>query len=483
VGPLLVGVWVVDPDWYFHTAAVLGQAASELAGAGGIVADHASFASLHMAGDDPIGAGWGGKYDAAATNTVQGVASLSRAWSALAGRVYQAGVNHAWAEFNAGRGRLPSPTNLPHRPAISLPNLSVQSSVGGNGAGLTEVLPGLTDAVGTETPNADTDKLGASASAWGRFGSTISQTVDKVIHQVKRPDPSLPDATAFYDTIVKVTAPGDALSADAQSLSSFASSFSTAASTMRQQISNEIYTTTLLLGGSAAVAILATRVTGTASIRAEVAVSQRMIRRAGQNIRGYINALQTAASVINTFTPVFQAAMKAVLDKNSLVPAEGFERNPDGTIKPTVRYFDRAKWEAWQRYLERGGDWDIDRWSKAYDQLKENSANGYWYDQHVAEVLGYTSDENWHKQYSDANIAPGRRWDWANVIDGRVVELVENKSGRLDFDQLALDEQALARNIDVTYNINANYNYSAAEIAALERLQKLYPDQFIVNRI
>ncbi|CAM3916990.1 hypothetical protein H7J08_21685 [Mycobacterium frederiksbergense] len=83
------------------------------------------------------------------------------------------------------------------------------------------------------------------------------------------------------------------------------------------------------------------------------------------------------------------------LDKHSLVPAEGFERNPDGTIKPTIRYFDRAKWEAWQRYLERGADWDIDRWSKAYDTLKENAANGYWYDQYVADVLGYSSSDDW----------------------------------------------------------------------------------------
>jgi hypothetical protein len=477
-----MGVWVVDPDWYFHTAAVLGQAASELAGAGGTVADASTFA-IHMAGDDPIGSGWGGKYDTAATNTVQGVAALSRAWSALAGRVYQAGVNHAWAEFRAGRGRLPSPANLPHRPAISQPSLSVQSSVGDNGTGLTDILPNLNEVVGVQAPNADTTKLDNAATAWSRLATTISQTVDKVTHGVKRPDPSLPDATVFYDTIVQVTAPGDALSADAQSLSSLSSNFSAATATLRQQISSEVNTTALLLGGSAAVSILATRVVGAASIRAEAAVARRMIQRAGDNIRGFVNALRTAAAVIDTFQPVFQTAMKAILDKNSLVPAEGFERNPDGTIKPTIRYFDRAKWEAWQRYLERGGDWDIDRWSQAYDVLKENAANGYWYDQQVAEVLGYTGDENWHKQYSNADIAPGRRWDWAYLVGDQPVELVENKSGRLDFDQLRLDEQALARNIDVTYNINANYNYSAAEIAALERLQKLYPDQFIVNRI
>lgn len=478
-----MAVWVVDPDWYFHTAAVLGQAASELAGAGGIVADHTSFASLHMAGDDPIGSGWGTKYDAAATNTVQGVAALSRAWSALAGRVYKAGVNHAWAEFNAGRGRLPTPVNLPHRPAISEPSLTTQSSVGGNGAGLTEILPGLIEAVGMPTPNAHTDKLSAAATAWEKFATTITETVDKVTHQVKRPDASLPDATAFYDSIVEVTAPGDALGADAMSLGSLTSGFSTATKTMRAEVVREVNLTALMLGGSAGATALATVVTGGIAIRAEAAVVRRLVQRAGDNIRTSIQTLQTAAAVIDAFTPAFQAAMKAVLDKHSLVPAEGFERNPDGTIKPTIRYFDRAKWEAWQRYLERGGDWDIDRWSKAYDTLKENAANGYWYDQYVADVLGYSSSDDWQKQYGNSDLAPNRRWDWARVIDGQVFEVVENKSGRLDFDQLALDERALARDVDVTYNINANYPYTAAEIEALERLQKLYPDQFRVNRI
>src|SRR4051794_2059403 len=60
-------------------------------------------------------------------------------------------------------------------------------------------------------------------------------------------------------------------------------------------------------------------------------------------------------------------------------------------------------------------------------------------------------------------------------------ELVENKSRRLDFGQLALDETALQRGWNVMRNINANYPYTANELAALERLEKLYPGQFTVN--
>ncbi len=478
-----MGVWVVDQDWYFHTAGILGRAASKVADAAGIASGTASLATGNMAGDDEIGKSWGGHYDTAASNTVQGVAALARAWSSLAGRVYQAGVNHAWAEFRAGRGKLPAPANLPPPPAVTELSLSLRSSIGANTDGLTDILPGLVDAVGKQTPNADTGKLDTSAKTWGQFGTTVSEAVGEVTEYVKRPDASLPDATAFYDTITSFGGPGSALGADALSLSGFTRNFSSATTVMREAIAREVEMTAYELEGSAAVSILSSEVTGGASLRAEAAVIRRLVARAGNDIRGYIATLQAAASVIDTFTPTFQPAMKAVLDNNSLIPAEGFERNPDGTIKPTVRYFDRAKWEAWQRYKARGGLWDIDRWSKAYDQLKANAANGYWYDQQVADIMGYNKDDGWNKQFTDNQIVPGRRWDWAHIVDGRPVELVEDKSGRLDFDQLAADERALNQGIRVTYNINSSYEYSPSELAALQRLQAEFPGRFTVNRL
>ena len=62
-------------------------------------------------------------------------------------------------------------------------------------------------------------------------------------------------------------------------------------------------------------------------------------------------------------------------------------------------------------------------------------------------------------------------------------EFIENKSGRLDMDQLAKDKRVLALGHQLTYNLNANYPYSPAEIAALQSLQDRYPDQFTVNRL
>ncbi|OBK02497.1 hypothetical protein [Mycolicibacterium conceptionense] len=67
--------------------------------------------------------------------------------------------------------------------------------------------------------------------------------------------------------------------------------------------------------------------------------------------------------------------------------------------------------------------------------------------------------------------------------DPDMQELVENKSGALDLHQLSADEMALWAGWRVTWNINANYPYSESELAALARLEKLYPGKFTVNRI
>lgn len=71
-------------------------------------------------------------------------------------------------------------------------------------------------------------------------------------------------------------------------------------------------------------------------------------------------------------------------------------------------------------------------------------------------------------------------WDWANPD---LLEVVENKSGALDFGQLETDQLALERGWTVTWNINRLYPYSAEDLAELERLKAKWPGQFFVNRI
>ncbi|OBB25092.1 hypothetical protein A5792_28875 [Mycolicibacterium peregrinum] len=483
-----MGVWVIDPDWYFQTAEVLGDASSQLASAVGTIADHAKWDTTKMAGNDSsVGAAWGSWYDKFSADTIEGTAMLATAWSSLANRIYQAGVNHAWAEFRAGRGRLPTPGNLPPRPSVNeLPMPSLPTAVGDNGPGLHVVyLPGLDESLGgVEIPNADTDKLPIVAASWNAFAATITATVGEVTHRVRRPDPELPDATAFYNTITSLAGPADALGADAMSMSTLTDKFSSGVLKMRADITNELRAMSAMHVLGAVVAAAATRVSGTVSVKAGVQGLARRVRLAGENIRRYVATLQTIASLLTTMTPRFTHADKAKVDKERTVDIEIFD--PDGTRSRHYR-IPLSKWLSWLDYLKRGGDeWQWDRWNDTYDRLKENSANGWWWDQWAAAVMGYTPEHGWvdqwgsKKEHLDLVPVQGRVWDWANPD---LQHVVENKSGALDLNQLALDEIALQRGWSVTWNINAHYAYSGSELAALERLEKLYPGRFTVNRL
>ncbi|MGY1990401.1 hypothetical protein [Mycolicibacterium fortuitum] len=480
-----MGVWIVDPDWYFHTAEVLGSAASTLGSAVGTVAANAAGDTNNMAGNDEVGTAWGSRYDTASRDTVEGVTMLAQAWSSLAARIYQAGINHAWAQFRAGRGRIPTPANLPPRPAITEPTTpSFPSSIGDNGPGLAVSLNGLESAVGKPVPNANSFTLANTAESWATFAKAIDEAVNDVSHGVQRPDPALPDATKFYDSITNLGAPGDALGADALSLSTLTANFSTGVVAMRGQIQQQLAWTAFLLQGSAAVTGVATAVTGTVAIGAEAKFVAQRVRAAGENIRGYINTLQTLTSVINTFAPAFLPTMKALLNKERLIDIEIFD--PDGTRTHHYR-IPLTKWLAWINYLERGGqEWQWDRWSDNYDQLKENSTNGYWFDQWVAKVNGYDAEHGWESQWGnkrehlELSPVPNRVWDWVNLEQRH---LVENKHGALDLFQLTQDEIALREGWNVTWNINDKYPHTASEIAALERLERLYPGQFKFNRM
>jgi len=370
------------------------------------------------------------------------------------------------------------PVNLPPRPAISEPASTISSSVGGSGPGLTEILPGLLEAVGEQAPNADTTALDAASDMWQKFAVTVNDAVCDVVNQIRRPDREMPDATAFYAAIGDVNGPADAVVADARSLSSLTRDFSSSVTTMRQQVAGEVNRAALFIGGTASVSVLSSEVTGGVSLRAEAYLVRRFVNQAGNNIRGYIAVLETVATAINTFNAALDSGKKGLLDREKFVDVETFD--PDGTKTHHYR-IPLSKWLAWQQYLQRGGqEWDWNRWSANYDQLKDNATNGWWFDKYAAEVMGYSKDEGWRSQYSDPNIVPGRRWDW---VSPDLDEFIENKSGRLDIGQLAKDERVLALGHRLTYNLNASYPYSAAELTALQRLAERYPDLFTVNRI
>ncbi|MGW5572807.1 hypothetical protein ACWEVD_16525 [Nocardia thailandica] len=111
----------------------------------------------------------------------------------------------------------------------------------------------------------------------------------------------------------------------------------------------------------------------------------------------------------------------------------------------------------------------------------ENSGTGSEYDQKVAEIMGYTPEEGWKPQQQVDGV-PGRRYDFVHYDeDGEPDELVENKSGRLDREQLEKDEGALQDGFNVTYNVRGPLSNSDQK--ELDRLKSIYGDKFTVNQV
>lgn len=479
----------VEPDWFFYTAACLGQAASSLAGAvSSATSDGGLLYSQKMAGNDPRGSGWGAPYDASAKTVLHGAASLASAWSAMAQKVHQAGVNHQFAEWKAGRRGYPGPNSAPPKPPISSSVASTPpSAVGDNGPGLDDFIPGLVDAVGEPCPNGDYEKLGRMAPAWTALGNAVSRSSSEWIAKIHRPDPSMTDAMPFYDAIMKLNEPANAIAGDAMSLASFTSNFGTAIHTFREASAKAIDDLVLVIGVIGAAAILGTRIAGKKAVAIGGRLTAREVGETGKEISGLIRALEPVVASMRTFVTALNPIMQGLLDQTTQFPAESNELQPDGTFKKTIRYFKLEKWMAWQRYLLRGGDMDIDTWSKYYDRIRQNQADGDAFDKHVADIKGYDKGEGWTPQFGakkedyDKVPLPNRHWDWANPD---LAEVAENKKGKLDTDQMVTDREVLERTRwSVTYNINANHQYTKAEEEWLAQMQKDFPGRFIVNRI
>ncbi|PVA91848.1 hypothetical protein DDK01_17980 [Mycobacteroides abscessus] len=479
----------VEPDWFFYTAACLGQAASKLAVAvSRSSSDGGLMYSQKMAGNDARGSGWGTSYDAAAKTVLEGAASLAGAWSSMAQKVHQAGVNHQIYEWEAGRRGYPGPNAAPAQPPISSAVAHTPpSAVGDNGPGLDDFIPGLVEAVGEPCPNGDYEKLGRMAPAWTALGDAVNTSCSEWIAKIHRPDASMVDAVALYDTIMKLNEPANAIAGDAMKLASFTSTFGTAIHTFREQSAKAIDDLVLIIGVIGAAAALGTRIAGKKAIAIGGRLTAREVSQTGKEIGGFIRALEPVVASMRTFVTALNPAMQTLLSQMSIFPAESNELQPDGTWKKTIRYFSLEKWMAWQKYLLRGGDMDIDTWSDMYDRLEKNRDDGAAFDQHAADVMGYSKGTGWipqfgaHKEDYDKVPVPGRHWDWANPA---TKELAEHKNGSLDFSQMAIDERVLDEtDWTITYNLNANHQYTQKELDELERLEREYPGRFKKNWI
>lgn len=476
---------------YFEFAAAADTASALIREKIDAVTPEIETVSARMAGDEEVGKEWGGKWDTAFNQFLPNACRLADAFGAIANRAYAAGVNFIAAEWVAAgkQGALPAPPTAPPQHVdqrVMLGNLP--TSIGPNPEPLVTDIPGLTDAIAKDLPNGNDVKLDIVGDLLGDLATVIGEQNDAVRKFGREPGArDSRDAHLLYDEYVaNVLAPGGMLKEDATTLANAATTFGQELVTQRRDMNTAIEELTMTAAVTLAVGAAGTVVTATGSNWVSLGVTAGRVTTTGLRIRSLVETLQTASRTIGTTLTTLRvtANISALMDETISKTLTNFEIDPDTGVIKMQPVFPKWKQEAWERYLadcgtRPSGCLSMEEWSKKYDQLMENTANGTEWDQEVGEILGYTKEDGWHPQRHVEGV-DGRRYDFVHYNeDGEPDELVENKSGRLDGEQLVKDEQALDAGYKVTYNLKAPV--SPSQQAELDRLKAEYGDQFTVN--
>lgn len=469
-----------EPDWFF-TVSRAADNASWVIRESVEGCSRALQMSSSMAGNDEVGTGWGKSYDDAISDYILQVCRLADAFGAIASRAYIAGLNHLNAEFVAGgkQGAHPFPPAMPTAVDQRVPFAAPPSAVGDNGPGLNTDIPGLLSAIGVAVPNANPAKLADAGEALDALASMIKDKSEDVLSAASTPPPDMgPDAALLHEEILNnVMAPAGHLHEDGATLASAATGFGASVVAKRDEITSEINSLGVSLAITVTAGVLATLVTAGVSNLAAAGLTAVRVAATGRRIVSVIRVLGAdSAAVSSSLTSVRAAGgLSARLVETINKPLATFEINEDGTIK-TSPVFPKWKQDAWERYLANGGDLSMEEWSKKYDQLMNNVSNGSEWDQEVRDIMGYKVEAGWLPQQRVPGIGVDRVWDFVNLQSR---ELVENKSGRIDYDQLVKDESALRQGWRVTYNLRDPL--SPAQLDRLENLARMYPGAFTYN--
>ncbi|MFE7798668.1 hypothetical protein [Nocardia sp. NPDC057440] len=176
-----MGVLVIDWRTYYDAAEKCHSLATDLRTADRPVHDAVKGVCAGMAGDTAGCEQWGKAYDRAAQETMQTCTNLADALTNFGNMLYAAGYN--WALANDSNPMPDHPTVT----AMSEYKVSIPTSVGSNGDGVTEgdgSIPGFYDALvgkiqeefGSKLPNGNKDKLAKAASTWKTFAEHATIT-------------------------------------------------------------------------------------------------------------------------------------------------------------------------------------------------------------------------------------------------------------------------------------------------------------------
>ncbi len=485
---------IADYNWFnfFAFAAAADTASLKIREAIETYAPELEIDGSGMAGsDEKVGQVWGREWDTAINRFLPAACQLADAYGAIGNRAYYAGVNQMLAEWiaNGRTGAVPQPpTSPPQHADQRRPYGNLPSSIGATGDPLITDIAGLVEEVGIPLPTGNDEKLKKVGDALKALATVVQEQTDAVRVFGREPGArDSEDARKLYDEYVEsVLGPSGMVASDANTLATASTTFGEQIVKQREDMKSAcnqflaeaaitigigLLGTVVTVGGSdvAAGVITATRVTACANrIRTSVELLISVVRLA----KSTFALVKLTNTTIQLMTKTVQKpVVKIDIDRDT------------GERKITIS-FPKWKQEAWERYLETchlrpGGCKTMEEWSRLYDQLMENTGNGSEWDQKVAEIMGYTPEEGWAAQRHVEGV-DGRRYDFVHYNeDGEPDELVENKSGRLDREQLEKDEGALRDGFKVTYNLKSEL--SPSDQRALDRLKSIYGDRLTIN--
>ncbi|WP_203236853.1 hypothetical protein [Nocardia panacis] len=325
-----MGVLVIDWQTYYDAAKKCHALATDLRTADKPVHDTVKGECAGMAGDTAGCEQWGKTYDRVARETMQTCTNLADALTNMGYMLSAAGYN--WALANRSNP-------MPERPTVSAMSeykVSIPTSVGNNGDGVTEghgSVPGFYDALvgkiqnefGGKLPNGNKDKLAKAASTWKAFAEhkTITDAASRVteitnlfndIQDKKGLDPLLRHLTTLNGSATH-------LASASLSLATPVAEYSSATSEVRDKFKDAVTNALIAAGTTVVIGIAASWITAALS---DVAAGVGVVVIAGNTARVLKSAYDTSKliKIIGTAAAVAGATAATVT---------AFENVPDLT--------------------------------------------------------------------------------------------------------------------------------------------------------
>lgn len=291
----------VDPETFYAAGRQLFDLAGSL-----YRAFHAGVTALGqttaMAGSDDDGTAWARSYDTRVHEVLGAVNELTVAMENYGGVMFQAGYNHAIAEYNATVGHKGPPPVRPTEPASTAGVLTAPPSAGGPGQGLLDNALGLVEQLGVPVPDGDTGKLDKAAQTWAVM-ATVHQTtavVDALGSSAERfADTSTPEVDYIATDLRELHDVSSAILTGCGELSQSCRDYRSALDELRTNISDILEDLTVELAVTAVIGIAAAFITFGVGAAAGTAKAAHTISKFANIVRTAINTWKIAKNISN----------------------------------------------------------------------------------------------------------------------------------------------------------------------------------------